>query len=139
MPAFKQTPPSPQAAIFNQLYAPKKTPAPVKQPTVVQTVPRATTPAPANRTVGGYSPSFQGAYNQLRNQSAPARQVSAAPAPVVSKPTPAPTPVEDSDENDPNYWYNILKSYGMKKGGAVNVKATSRMRTTQQGKKNSKW
>jgi len=37
------------------------------------------------------------------------------------------------------YWYNMMKKYGYKKGGAVTVKTTSRIKTAQKGKKNSCW
>jgi hypothetical protein len=70
MPAFKPAPVAPQQAIFNQMYGSKPAAAPVNTPTVV---PRQATPAPAPAAPaqkltapGGYSTSFNAAYNALK-------------------------------------------------------------------------
>lgn len=128
---------------------------PAKQSTVVQTVPRAATPAP--KTVGNYSASFNTAYNRLNPTPAPRytptysppRATYSPPKATYNPPAPAPAPKQEeppnqtgpvtSGEDDPMYWYNLMKSYGYKKGGAVTVKTTSRIKTAQKGKKNSCW
>jgi len=69
------------------------TPTPSKSPVVSQVVPRSTTTAPATsspKIVGGYSASFQNAYNALNpNKPTPTPVARPAPAPA---PTPAPAP-----------------------------------------------
>lgn len=115
-------------------------------PVVAQVVPRSTTTAPSTsypKTVGGYSASFQNAYNAL-NPTKPTPTPVARPAPVRASPAPTPVPAPApqpetvADEDSPDYWYNILKGYGYKKGGSVKV--TSRVKSTpKKSGKSSGW
>lgn len=127
------------------LYGSASKAAPAKQPTVAATVPRAT-PIASPKVAGNYSASFQNAYNQLNPTPtrptptySPPKSTYVAPKPAPAPaPTPAPAPAPAPEEEDPMYWFNLVKSYGYKKGGSVKV--TSRLKSTPaKAKKNSSW